>query len=75
MYFKEPGLTVQRLRVHATQEWHDLYQESTSDELQLFFDRYAKGTLNGFENTTPRVRVSLIGFNLVSQISKVSGRH
>ena len=26
-----------RLRIHATQEWHDLYQKSTNDELQLFF--------------------------------------
>ena len=64
--FEGPRMIVQRLRVHATQEWHDLYQKSTSDELQLFFDRYTKGVLNGFENTTPKVRVSLIGFNLVS---------
>lgn len=54
-----------RLRIHATQEWHDLYQESNNDELQLFFDRFAKGLQNDFENKTPKVRVSLLGFNQV----------
>ncbi|KAJ5769548.1 alpha/beta-hydrolase [Penicillium odoratum] len=50
------------LRVHATQEWHDLYKSSTNDELQMFFDRYMKGIQNGWE-MTPRVRVSLLQFN------------
>ncbi|RAK95961.1 CocE/NonD family hydrolase [Aspergillus ibericus CBS 121593] len=50
------------LRVHSTQEWHDLYQPSTNDELQLFFDRYTKGIENGWEET-PRVRISLLQFN------------
>lgn len=53
-----------RLRVHSTQEWYDLYQESTNDELQKFFDKYTKGLDNGWE-LTPRVRVSLLGFNQV----------
>lgn len=51
-----------RLRVHETQEWHDLYQKRTSDELQVFFDHYLKGANNDWE-TTPRVRVSVLGFN------------
>lgn len=55
---------ISRLRVHPTQEWHDLYQSSTNDELQLFFDRYTKGVDNGWEET-PRVRVSLLQFNKV----------
>ncbi|KAE8422997.1 alpha/beta-hydrolase [Aspergillus pseudocaelatus] len=50
------------LRVHPTQEWHDLYQPSTNDELQQFFDRYTKGIQNGWEDV-PRVRVSLLQFN------------
>ncbi|CAG7931568.1 unnamed protein product [Penicillium olsonii] len=50
------------LRVHATQEWHDLYQPNTNDELQKFFDRYMKGIQNGWE-MCPRVRVSLLQFN------------
>ncbi|KAF4334683.1 cocaine esterase [Fusarium beomiforme] len=39
------------LRVHATQEWHDLYQQETNDELQQFLDRYTKGKDNGWEQT------------------------
>ena len=54
-----------RLRIHSTQEWHDLYQPSTNDELQLFFDRYTKGIDNGFEQRVPKVRASLIGYNIV----------
>ena len=53
------------LRIHATQEWHDLYKQSTSDELQMFFDRYLKDISNGFETSIPKVRVSILGFNTV----------
>lgn len=60
-------LMTKRLRIHATQEWHDLYQPSTNDELQLFFDRYTKAIDNGLEEKLPRVRVSLIGYNTVGQ--------
>jgi hypothetical protein len=35
------------LCVHATQEWHDLYQQSTNDDLQLFLDLFLKGIENG----------------------------
>ena len=53
-----------RLRIHTTQEWHDLYQPRNNDELQRFFDRYTKGIENDWENT-PKVRVSLLGYNIV----------
>lgn len=53
-----------RLRVHATQEWHDLYQESTNNELNKFFDFYLKGAENGWHKT-PKVRVSLLRYNKV----------
>lgn len=53
-----------RLRIHTTQEWHDLYQPHNNDELQRFFDRYTKGIENNWE-TTAKVRVSLLGYNLV----------
>jgi len=53
-----------RLRVHSTQEWHDLYQKETNDELQKFLDRYTKGTENGWEDT-PKVRVSIYRYNKV----------
>lgn len=50
------------LRVHATQEWHDLYQQNTNDELQQFLDHFMKGKDNGWEHT-PKVRVSIIRYN------------
>ncbi|KAB8246391.1 Alpha/Beta hydrolase protein [Aspergillus flavus] len=31
------------LRVHSTQEWHDLYRPEATDDLQRFYDYYAKG--------------------------------
>lgn len=51
------------LRVHGTFEWHDLYQLSSNNDLQRFYDRYCKGTMNGWEQDTPPVRLSLIGFD------------
>lgn len=39
-----------------------MYQKTTTDELQVFFDRYLKGIDNGWEST-PQVRVSLLGYN------------
>lgn len=56
-----------RLRVHTSQEWHDLYQTSTSDELQKFFDCYLKDIENGWEQT-PKARVSLLTFDEVSDL-------
>ncbi|KAH7057415.1 Alpha/Beta hydrolase protein [Macrophomina phaseolina] len=50
------------LRVHASQEWHDIYRDEINDELQQFYDRYCKGADNGWEKT-PRFRISLLGFN------------
>ena len=55
-----------RLRVHATQEWHDLYQSSTNDELQRFLDHFAKGIDNDWDQT-PKVRASILRFNEVGQ--------
>ncbi|KAJ0418326.1 Alpha/Beta hydrolase protein [Aspergillus carlsbadensis] len=57
------------LRVHDTQEWHDLYQDSTNAELQKFFDYYLKGVDNDWEET-PKVRISLLGFNLPNIVNK-----
>lgn len=51
-----------RLRIHHTQEWHDLYQPSANDDLQKFFDRYLRDRHNGWEST-PTVRHSLLGYN------------
>ncbi|KAK6832525.1 hypothetical protein RU639_003860 [Aspergillus parasiticus] len=51
------------LRVHSTQEWHDLYRQEATDDLQRFYDYYAKGIQNGWEAETPRVRLSLLGYD------------
>ncbi|KAK5807698.1 hypothetical protein VI817_001956 [Penicillium citrinum] len=51
------------LRVHASQEWHDLYRSEAIDDLQRFFDFYAKGVQIGWEEDTPRVRLSLLGYD------------
>ena len=54
------------LRVHSTQEWNDLYKEKNMDELQRFYDCFAKGkTENGWKDT-PRLRLSLLGFDCSS---------
>ncbi|KAJ5355920.1 alpha/beta-hydrolase [Penicillium concentricum] len=58
------------LRVHATQEWHDLYQKSTNDDLLKFFDHYTKGIQNDWEDT-PNVRVSFLRFNKGPLIDQV----
>ncbi|KAI8240946.1 Cocaine esterase [Colletotrichum sp. SAR 10_96] len=47
------------LRIHATQEWFDIYRKDMTDELQAFFDRYLKGVENDWEKTDP-VRVSIL---------------
>ncbi|KAI0136209.1 Alpha/Beta hydrolase protein [Xylariales sp. AK1849] len=49
------------LRVHPYQEWSDIYRPEINDELQCFLDRYCKGMDNDWEST-PRLRVSLLGF-------------
>ncbi|KAJ5368994.1 uncharacterized protein N7496_008754 [Penicillium cataractarum] len=51
------------LRVHASQEWHDLYRPEAMDDLQRFYDFYAKGIQNGWETETPRVRLTLLGYD------------
>jgi predicted acyl esterase len=51
------------LRVHATQEWHDIYRLEATDDLQRFYDYYAKGIENGWEAETPRVRLTLLGYD------------
>jgi len=67
-------LTCTRLRVHATQEWHDLYQESTNEDLQKFLDHYLKSVDNGWEKT-PKVRVSLLRYNKVSSNFSTVGEY
>lgn len=58
-------LTPYRLRMHPTQEWHDLYQEDSIADMKEFLDFYTKGISNGWEKT-PRARISVLRFNQVS---------
>lgn len=53
-----------RLRVHPTQEWHDLYSSDCVEDLQRYFDYFLKGIENGWENTS-QVRLSTVAFNQV----------
>lgn len=59
--FRTASTSKKWLRVHNSQEWHDLYTVAANDDLQRFFDFYAKGIQNGWEDTPP-VRLSLLGF-------------
>ncbi|KAK5723192.1 hypothetical protein LTR17_013912 [Elasticomyces elasticus] len=53
----------------STQEWHDIYQPDRINDLQRFFDKYMKGVDNGWEQT-PRVRLSLLGYNRPSVVDR-----
>ena len=41
------------LRIHASQEWPDYYDEANVEDLRRFFDHYLKGADNGWEQTPP----------------------
>jgi hypothetical protein len=47
------------LRIHASQEWPDYYDDANVEDLRRFFDHYLKGRDNGWE-TTPPVRYALL---------------
>lgn len=61
--FQRSGTHEKWLRVHPYYEWYDLYRPDAIHDLARFFDRYCKGIQNGWEKTTPPVRLSLIGFD------------
>ncbi|KAH0592484.1 hypothetical protein MHUMG1_09755 [Metarhizium humberi] len=60
--FEEISHEKKWLRVHATQEWYDLYSDECVEDLQLYFDYYLKDRKNGWGNM-PRVRLSVLRFN------------
>ncbi|GAB1214050.1 hypothetical protein ATERTT37_003207 [Aspergillus terreus] len=72
--FREAKTNKKWLRVHPYQEWYDLYREDISNELQRYFDFYAKGEPNGWEDETPPVRLSLLGFEPESPAKTVVER-
>jgi predicted acyl esterase len=60
--FRNAKTSQKWLRVHPYQEWFDLYRPEIVDDLQRFFDHFCKGVENGWEQDTPPVRLSLMGF-------------
>ena len=56
------------LRVHSTFEWYEMYEQASTDDLQRFFDRYCKEIMNGWEQDTPPLRLSLVGCGTVPNI-------
>ncbi|EWY79609.1 hypothetical protein FOYG_17244 [Fusarium oxysporum NRRL 32931] len=50
------------LRIHGTQEWHDLYQRENLEDFRKFLDFYMKGVQNGWEST-PKVRTVFLRYN------------
>jgi uncharacterized protein len=57
-------------KVHPFHEWYDLYRPESVDDLQRYFDRFLKGIDNGWEKDTPKVRISLLGFETGGSIAK-----
>jgi len=47
------------LRIHASLEWPDYYDEANVEDLRRFFDHYLKGEDNGWDQT-PKVRYALL---------------
>lgn len=56
------------LRVHNTFEWPDYYEYA--DDLRRFFDRYLRGIRNGWEDDTPRVRISVLDPGGTDQVNR-----
>lgn len=63
-----------RLRIHPTQEWFDIYQPETNDDLQRFLDHYLLDKDNGWE-LTPTIRLSLLRYNGPPVVSRVEDNY
>ncbi len=64
-----PGLSFEspradRLACHTVQcsQGFDIYRDDINDELQRYFDFYCKGIDNGWEESTPKICLSVLGF-------------
>ncbi|CAI7674012.1 unnamed protein product [Penicillium pancosmium] len=66
--FRRAKSTHKWMRVHARFEWYEMYEPKSIDDLQRFYDRYAKGIMNGWETDTSPLRLSLHGFGTVPNI-------
>ena len=60
------------LRWSAQQEWMDLWGvPDNNEELMRFFDRYLKGEQNGFEQSIPKVRMSVLNYGDTAPIHNI----
>ncbi|OJJ78173.1 hypothetical protein ASPBRDRAFT_656495 [Aspergillus brasiliensis CBS 101740] len=66
--FRRAGSVKKWMRVHANFEWYEMYERRSNDDLQRFFDRYCKVILNGWEQDTPPLRLSLHGYGSIPNI-------
>lgn len=66
--FRRARSTKKWMRVHSTFEWYEMYEPNSLDDLQRFFDRYCKGIMNGWEQDTPPLRLSLHGLGSIPNI-------
>ncbi|GKZ51977.1 hypothetical protein AbraIFM66951_008947, partial [Aspergillus brasiliensis] len=66
--FRRAGSVKKWMRVHANFEWYEMYERRSNDDLQRFFDRYCKGIMNGWEQDTPPLRLSLHGYGSIPNI-------
>ena len=60
------------LRIHASQEWPDYYEDANVEDLRRFLDHYLKGVDNGWEQT-PRVRYSVLDLEGRDRINQPAG--
>ena len=60
------------LRIHASQEWPDYYEEANVEDQRRFFDHYLKNVDNGWEQT-PRVRYSLLDLEGGDRLNQIAG--
>lgn len=66
--FRRASSTRKWMRVHSTFEWYEMYETNSNNDLQRFFDRYCKGIMNGWEQDTPPLRLSLHGCGSIPNV-------
>lgn len=53
------GLLMTRLRIHPTQEWHDLYDPDSIADFKKLLEFYTKDIQNDWQSTA-KARISVI---------------
>lgn len=68
--FRTAKTTQKWFRVHPFHEWYDLYRPESVNDLQRYFDYFLKNIENGWTKDTPKVRISLLGFESGGSIAR-----